>query len=183
MKGGFPPGKTERLRKTIDFQKVFLQGELFRGSHFFFYVLKRLSGPLSPFQGAGGASGQMEGGEEEAGNRIGFIVSKRVDKRAVTRNRVRRLLREAYRQNKGKLKEGRDLVVVAKKEADQLNFLETQKVLLWLFRKAGLMKVEGNYSATKIQKYKGMSEHRGAVERRNTSALEKVKTKNSPSAL
>ena len=142
MEGGFPRGKTERLRRKIDFQRVFSRGESFEDNPFLFYVLKRLSGPLSPLQRVGDASGRMEGGGIGVGNRIGFIVSKGVDKRAVTRNRVRRLLREAYRQNKGKLKEGRDLVVVAKEGAGKLSFLEVQKVLLQLFRKAGLIKVK-----------------------------------------
>ncbi len=141
MRVGFPLGKTERLRRKIDFQGVFSRGESFRDNLLLFYVLKR--SPLFFLQKkAGDASGQMEGGGVGAGNRIGFVVSKRVDKRAVMRNRVRRLLREAYRQNKSTLKEGRDLVVVAKEGAGELGFREIQETLLRLFRKAGLIKVK-----------------------------------------
>jgi ribonuclease P protein component len=42
--------------------------------------------------------------------RLGLIVPKRLLSRAVDRNRVRRLLREWFRNNQGRL-DGRDLVV------------------------------------------------------------------------
>lgn len=142
MKGSFSLGRAERLRRKIDFQRVFSQGESFRDGLFFFYVLKRPPSPSSPLKKVGDSSIQIEGGGIGVGNRIGFIVSKRVSKKAVTRNRVRRLLWEVYRQNKGKLKEGRDLVLVAKEGAGELSFLEMQEVLLELFRKAGLIKNE-----------------------------------------
>ena len=142
MKGSFSLRKAERIRRHIDFQRVFSRGESFRDGHFLFYVLKRPPDASSSLKKAGDASGRIEGGGIGGGNRVGFVVSKRVDKKAVTRNRVRRLLREAYRQNKGKLKEGRDLVLVAREGAGELSFLEMQEALLKLFRKAGLIKVK-----------------------------------------
>ncbi len=132
MKGSFSRGKTERLRRTIDFQRVFSQGECVRAGVFLCYILKRSLAVSSP----------LAGREVGAGNRIGFVVSKRVSKKAVTRNRVRRLLREVYRQNKGRLKEGQDLVVIAKAGAGDLSFLDVQETVLHLFRKAGAMKEE-----------------------------------------
>lgn len=48
--------------------------------------------------------------------RIGFVVSKRVSKRAVDRNHLKRLLSEALRPSLGELSSGWDIVFSAKKE-------------------------------------------------------------------
>jgi ribonuclease P protein component len=57
--------------------------------------------------------------------RFGFVVSKRIDKRAVVRNRTKRILREMAR---GFLKDlsGKDIIVVAKKS---LSFKEKEAVV------------------------------------------------------
>jgi ribonuclease P protein component len=46
--------------------------------------------------------------------RFGFVVSKRVDKRAVVRNRTKRVLAETAKEFLGKLT-GKDIVVIAKR--------------------------------------------------------------------
>lgn len=142
MGSGFSLRKAERLRRESDFLRVFSQGESFGDSFFLFYVLKRSPNISFPRQRGSDVSGQIEGRGIGVRNRIGFVVSKKVSGKAVTRNRVRRLLKEGYRQNQDKLKEGRDLVLVAKKGAGELSFLEMQESLLQLFRKAGLIKEE-----------------------------------------
>lgn len=48
--------------------------------------------------------------------RLGLAVSRRVDKRAVRRNRIKRLIRESFRHNKQRLA-GLDLVVIARPAA------------------------------------------------------------------
>lgn len=48
--------------------------------------------------------------------RLGLAVSRRVDKRAVQRNRVKRLIRESFRHNKQQVS-GLDLVVIARPAA------------------------------------------------------------------
>lgn len=50
--------------------------------------------------------------------RLGLAVSKRVDKKAVGRNRIKRLVRESFRHHQEQLK-GLDLVVIARAGAQQ----------------------------------------------------------------
>lgn len=74
-------------------------------------------------------------------NRLGLTVGKKVGN-AVTRNRVRRLLREAYRLREESLKTGFDLVLVAKAEAVGKSFSEVDSNVFYLLRKAQLMNSE-----------------------------------------
>lgn len=52
--------------------------------------------------------------------RLGLVVGKRVDKRAVTRNRVKRLVRESFRQHQQELV-GLDIVVLGRAGASHLD--------------------------------------------------------------
>lgn len=55
-----------------------------------------------------------EGADEE--NKFGFIISKKISKRAVDRNRIKRLLSEAVKINLDKVKSrGNKVVFLAKK--------------------------------------------------------------------
>lgn len=53
---------------------------------------------------------------EAAAPRLGLAVSRRVDKRAVNRNRIRRLAREVFRLHRAEMP-ARDIVVVARPAA------------------------------------------------------------------
>ena len=50
----------------------------------------------------------------EGSSRFGFVISKKIDKRAVVRNRIKRLLREAVRSNLEKIPNGFDIVFVVR---------------------------------------------------------------------
>lgn len=52
--------------------------------------------------------------------RLGIVVGKRVAKKAVSRNRIKRVIRESFRYQQDKLT-GIDVVVIARQECDQLS--------------------------------------------------------------
>lgn len=83
----------ERLRDGAAFDRVFRRAA--RSKDRFFTVLAR--------PGGSGAT------------RLGMAISRRVDKRAVARNRIKRLVRESFRHHKDRL-DGLDLVVLARRE-------------------------------------------------------------------
>lgn len=59
--------------------------------------------------------------------RIGFVVSTRVDKRAVVRNKIKRRMREAIKIELLRIKNGQDLLFIAKKGCLDLSVLEINK--------------------------------------------------------
>jgi ribonuclease P protein component len=64
--------------------------------------------------------------------RLGFIVSKKNLKRAVWRNKFKRVIRENFRKNKHCLK-NLDIVVIAKKNVLELSNEELTKLVLKLW--------------------------------------------------
>jgi ribonuclease P protein component len=76
-----------------------------------FAVLRQASGRL------GGRCFSVRYRENELGHaRLGLAVSKRVSKRAVERNRIKRLLRESFRRIRNQLPP-LDLVIMAREQA------------------------------------------------------------------
>jgi ribonuclease P protein component len=66
------------------------------------------------------------------GPRLGLAVTKRLGK-AVRRNRVKRLLREFFRRHQAELPR-RDIVIMAKKGAEELNYQQVEEELGRLLR-------------------------------------------------
>lgn len=69
--------------------------------------------------------------------RMGITVSRKVGK-AVQRNRVKRLIREVWRQNKKLIPLGYDVVFVAKKNTCNLNYWEMLSEFKQLVPKIGV---------------------------------------------
>ncbi len=109
--------KRNRLKKNEDFQKVFKHGTSIANRQFVLYTLD-----------------QPENDEL----RVGLSVSKKIGN-AVMRNRIKRLIRQAFLEEKERLKE-KDYIIIARKPASQLTYEETKKSLQHLFRKSSLYK-------------------------------------------
>jgi ribonuclease P protein component len=71
--------------------------------------------------------------------RVGFVVSKRISKRAVDRNYIKRLLSEAMRVFLPRLPSGLDIVVSARQKASMADLRTLEQDLLALLRKARLL--------------------------------------------
>ncbi len=64
--------------------------------------------------------------------RISIIVGKRVARYAVTRNKIKRIIRESFRINQNKLK-GFDIIVIARSQCDTLDKVKLREGIdkLW----------------------------------------------------
>lgn len=103
--------RQERLTRSGEFREVYREGRRYAGGALVLYFL-----PGRP------------------GTRLGLRVPRRVGT-AVERNRVRRLLREAYRQLRGELPPGW-YVLVARSECAGMGIMELREALGSLVKKA-----------------------------------------------
>jgi len=80
-----------------------------------------------------------EQASQKSVSRFGIVVSKRVAKKAVDRNRMRRLLSEALRAKQGSLKSPCDVVLVALPGFSLKDLSEAQSIIEKLFLKAAIV--------------------------------------------
>ncbi|MGL4607633.1 MAG: ribonuclease P protein component [Eubacteriaceae bacterium] len=110
--------KYNSLKKKNDFDRVFKQGEVFGNKTFVMYYQRN----------------------NKAFNQLGIIVSKKVSKKSVVRNKIRRRMKEAYRLNEDKFKEGFDIIIIAKNVCKDESYHNMEKSLKHLFYKKNLMR-------------------------------------------
>lgn len=110
--------KINSLKKENEFKRVFKIGDVFGNKAFVIYYLKN----------------------EETENRLGIIVSKKVSKKAVVRNKIKRRIKEAYRHNEDSFSKGYDIILIAKESITQVPFSSLEKSLKHLFYKKNLMR-------------------------------------------
>lgn len=106
----FPRGA--RVRARADFDRIFKQG-------------KRVALPVLALHWQPGDSGA----------RLGLAVSRKVDPHAVGRNRIKRALRETFRQHRDRLAAG-EYVLVARNGAAKLDGAELGRIFLTLLSRA-----------------------------------------------
>ena len=109
--------RNERLTKPSEFRDVYGRGRKAVGHSFVCYVARR----------------------ECQGRKFGMAVSRKVGG-AVTRNRVKRYLREIYRNCREDLKDDMSIVIVARSAASTLGFAECEEAIHRLFRKGGALR-------------------------------------------
>jgi len=106
-----------RLKNKKDFEKVFKQGKGFKEDFLFLKVNKN----------------------NLKESRFGFIVSLRVSKKAVLRNRVKRRLREIIKENLPKIRKGRDCVLIVQRSIRKKGFPEIKEATANLLKKAKIL--------------------------------------------
>ena len=108
--------RRERLTKTREYQSVYANGTRTVGPAFICYVVR----------------------QEGKGRKFGLAVSRKVGG-AVTRNRVKRYIREIYRAFRKQMVDDVCLVVVARPTAANLNFAQCKDAISRLFRNGDVL--------------------------------------------
>ncbi|MBE5968281.1 MAG: ribonuclease P protein component [Lachnospiraceae bacterium] len=101
--------QTQSLKKNSDFREIYRTGKSFANKYLVMYVKK---------------NGLAE-------NRLGISVSKKVGN-SVVRHRITRLIRESYRLSEEKIKNGLDIIVIARVGAKGRSCSEIESALMHL---------------------------------------------------
>lgn len=110
--------KENRLKRKKDFKEVFKKGKGF-GKDFLFLKIKK--------------------NNLKKKSRFSFIVSKKISKKAVVRNKIKRRLREVIREELPRIKPGIDGVFIAKKNIEKKDFLEIKENVIQLLKKTEIL--------------------------------------------
>lgn len=118
--------RTARVRAGSDFDRIFKHGR--RVALPVLALHWQAASPESPAAAHGGP-------------RLGLAVSRKVDRRAVGRNRIKRALRETFRHQRATLADG-DYVVVARVGAAGLSAAQLADAFMKLLQRAGALPVD-----------------------------------------
>lgn len=107
--------RLQKLKKNSDFKTVFSCGESVATRGFVLYRRNNQTG----------------------NNRVGFVTSKKLGN-AVTRNRVKRLMRETYRLYATNIKQGYDLVFIARQPSAGYDYAKAATEMELILKRGGL---------------------------------------------
>ena len=113
--------KTKMLKKNYEFKNVLQKQNYYGGKQIEIFVMKN----------------------KKQENFLGIAVSKKVAN-SVERNRIKRYIREAYRNIEEQIKEGYNIVILWKRKVavEKANYHDIRKDLLAIFKRAGMLKGE-----------------------------------------
>ncbi|MBV9104389.1 MAG: ribonuclease P protein component [Verrucomicrobia bacterium] len=109
--------RSSRLSRASDFRSVKVSGKSWNGKHLVLAILAR---------------------ETEAASRIGIVTTKRLGN-AVTRNKIRRRIREIFRLNQHRIQTGILLVTIARVSSATATFDELRRDWLRLVERASIL--------------------------------------------
>ncbi|MFZ3054594.1 MAG: ribonuclease P protein component [Minisyncoccales bacterium] len=110
--------KENRLKKEKEFEAVFKGGRTVKGNSIFLKYL---------------ANGTDK-------TKVGFVVSKKVSKLAVKRNKTKRRMREIVRLRKKEIKEGLSIIFIALPSINNAGYEEIKKDIESILNKGELIK-------------------------------------------
>lgn len=113
--------KTKMLKKNYEFQRVFAKRNYYGGKYIEMFVIDN----------------------KENKNYLGIAVSKK-SANSVYRNKIKRLIRENYRQIENKIITGKTYVILWKKKSkiENINYYNIKEDINKIFSKAKLIKEE-----------------------------------------
>ena len=109
--------KRFRIRKNMEFKEIYKYGKNYWNKNLILYIRKN--------------------NLEET--RVGFTISKKMGN-AVTRNKIRRRMKEAYRLNFYNVKEGYDLIFIPKKHIIDISYGELENSIKHIIKISGVSK-------------------------------------------
>ena len=109
--------KKNRLTKKKDFENVFKRGRSFKENFLIFKIIENHLGK----------------------SRFGFVVSQKISKKAILRNKIKRRISESVRCKIGKLKKGIDGILIALPKIGEKDFLEIDETIKELFKRAKIL--------------------------------------------
>lgn len=120
--------KELRIKRNKDFQEAFKKGRSFANRQFVVYVLQK---------------------EGQDSFRIGLSVSKKLGN-AVTRNQIKRYIRQAVFELKESMQTGLDYVIIARKPLVEMDFFEVKKSLTHVLKVGKVLKKEDSSKQKRI---------------------------------
>lgn len=109
--------KKYRLRKNMEFKRVYNGGKSYWNRNLILYVRKN----------------------DLNNSRIGITITKKIGN-AVVRNRIRRRIKEIIRLKLGNIKTGYDLILIPKKNVQDISYKDLESAMIHIMRISKILK-------------------------------------------